>query len=235
MTDACDAPSGTLYVVATPVGNLEDISRRALRILSSAPVLACEDTRSTGMLLKALGIDRTGRRMVAYHDLNERRAAGQIVQILLSGHDVALVSDAGTPLVSDPGYRLVSEAAAAGIPVVPVPGPCAPILALCGAGLPSDRFTFMGFVDAKSARRLKAFQSLNRDSGTFIFFVPARTLLKVLDELGQTQPSSTVVVARELTRIHEEFVRGTPAECASAFSGRVVKGEVTILVSVPRD
>lgn len=226
--------AGILYVVATPIGNLEDISVRARRILSEAPVIACEDTRLTGMLFKALEIDRTGRRMVAYHDLNERKMAGPLIQILLGGTDIALVSDAGTPLVSDPGYRVVSEAAAVGIRVVPIPGPCSPVLALSAAGLPSDRFTFMGFVEAKSARRLRVFESISRDIGTVIFFVPARTLEKVLGELAQTQPDCTVVVARELTKLFEEFVRGRPSECIAAFSGRVIKGEVTLLVSIPK-
>jgi len=226
--------AGTLYVVSTPIGNLEDISVRARRILSEAPVIACEDTRTTGMLLKALEIDRTGRRMVAYHDLNERRQAGQLVDILLEGSDIALVSDAGTPLVSDPGYRIVSEASARGIKVVPIPGPCSVVTALSAAGLPSDRFTFMGFVDAKSARRLHCFEQISRDVGTAIFFVPARTLDKVLAELQQARPESTVVVARELTKFHEEFVRGTPGECLAAFEGRTIKGEVTLLVSIPK-
>ncbi len=226
--------SGILYVVATPVGNLGDLSPRARRVLSEAPVLACEDTRLTGMLLKSLEIDRTGRRMVAYHDLNERKVSSQLVELLLGGTDVALVSDAGTPLVSDPGYRVVSEAAAAGIQVVPVPGPCAPILALSASGLPTDRFTFLGFVDAKSARRLKTFSALSRDIGTTIFFVPARSLEKVLGELHQVQPDCTVVVARELTKLHEEFVRGTPSTCLAAFAGRAVKGEITLLVSLPK-
>jgi len=226
--------SGILYVVATPVGNLGDLSPRARAILSEVPVIACEDTRTTGMLLKVLDIDRTGRRMVAYHDLNERRASVQLVEMLLAGTDVALVSDAGTPLVSDPGYRVVSEAAAAGITVVPIPGPCAPILALAASGLPSDRFTFMGFVDAKSARRVRVFGALSRDIGTAIFFVPARSLEKVLVELSSAQPGCRVVVARELTKLHEEIVRGTPEDCIAAFAGRAVKGEVTIVVSIPK-
>lgn len=226
--------AGTLYVVATPIGNLEDISARALRILREVPVIACEDTRQTGMLLKALEIDRTGRRMVAYHDRNERRQAGHLIEILSGGQDIALVSDAGTPLVSDPGYRIVSQASEAGIDVVPIPGPCAVVTALCAAGLPSDRFTFMGFVAPKSARRLKVFESLSRDLGTVIFYVPARTLDKVLSEIGQAIPSASVVVGRELTKMYEEFVRGSAADCASAFDGRSIKGEVTLLISIPK-
>lgn len=226
--------SGILYIVATPIGNLEDISARAMRILGEVPVIACEDTRHTGMLLKALGIDRTGRRMIACNDINEKRQSAQILDILSGGLDVALVSDAGTPLVSDPGYRVVSLAAEAGIDVVPIPGPSSVVTALCAAGLPSDRFTFMGFVPPRSARRLKLFESLSRDLGTVIFFVPARNLDKVLDEIDQTVGSAQIVVARELTKMHEEFVRGTATECAAAFHGRTIKGEVTLLVSIPR-
>jgi 16S rRNA (cytidine1402-2'-O)-methyltransferase len=229
------AASGTLYVVATPIGNLEDISVRARRILSEVPVIASEDTRMTGMLLKALEIDRTGRRMVAYHDINERRQSGLIVSLLESGSDVALVSDAGTPLISDPGYRVVSEAAAKGITVVPIPGPCSVVTALCAAGLPSDRFSFLGFVAPKSAKRIRIFESLTRDLGTVIFFVPARTLDKVLGELEATQPAASVVVARELTKFHEEFVRGTPSDCRTSFAERSVKGEVTLLVCPSRE
>ncbi len=226
---------GTLYIVATPIGNLQDITLRALAILREVPVLACEDTRHTGMLLKALEIDRTGRRLIAFHDMNERRQVPLLLSILQEGQDVALVSDAGTPLVSDPGYRIVSEAAAAGISVVPIPGPCSAITALSASGLPSDRFTFMGFVAPKSPRRIKAFAELGRMTGTAIFFVPARTLEKVLAEIGQAIPGAHVVVARELTKMHEEFVRGSPESCAAAFSGRTPKGEVTLLVSPPRD
>lgn len=227
--------SGTLYIVATPIGNLQDITLRALRILREVPVLACEDTRHTGMLLKSLEIDRIGRRLIAFHDMNERRQVPLLLSILQEGQDVALVSDAGTPLVSDPGYRLVSEAAAVGITVVPVPGPCSAVAALSASGLPSDRFTFMGFVASKSPRRIKVFAEISRTTGTAIFFVPARTLEKVLAEIELSIPGAHVVVARELTKLHEEFVRGSPTACAAAFAGRVPKGEVTLLVSPPRD
>lgn len=226
--------AGILYVAATPIGNLEDISARAVRILTEVPIIACEDTRTTGMLLKSLGIDRTGRRLIAYHDMNERRQADSLIEILLSGTDIAVVSDAGTPLISDPGYRVVSRAAETGIEVVPIPGPCAVVTALCAAGLPSDRFTFMGFVAPKSARRLRVFESLNGELGTVIFYVPARTLQKVLGEIGQVLPDSKIVIGRELTKMHEEFVRGSAAECAAAFEGRSIKGEVTLLVHFSR-
>jgi len=227
--------TGTLYLVATPIGNLEDITVRARRVLSEVPVIACEDTRHTGLLLARLGIDRAGRRLVAYHDVNERRQAPALIAMLQGGQDCALVTDAGTPGISDPGYRVVSLARESGIPVVPVPGPCAAIAALSASGLPSDRFTFLGFTAPKSARRERQFRTLNPEQGTCIFYVPARNLAQVLDELGGAQPACRVVVARELTKLFEEFVSGTPAACRQALAGRAIKGEVTLLVSLPRD
>jgi len=224
---------GTLYVVATPIGNLEDVTLRALRILREAPVIACEDTRTTGMLLKHLGIERGDRRMVAYHDVNERRACHLLVDILKTGTDIALVSDAGTPLVSDPGYRVVSIAREAGLPVVPVPGPCAAVTALAASGLPTDRFTFYGFPPAKAGRRERLAQSLDESHGTCIFYVPARQVPKFLADLEGACPAWRVVVCRELTKMFEEFVSGTPAEVQAALAGRTLKGEVTLLAAPP--
>lgn len=229
---AAEGP-GTLYVVATPIGNLEDITVRALRILREAPVIACEDTRTTGMLLQHLGIERGDRRMVAYHDVNERRACHLLVDILKGGTDVALVSDAGTPLVSDPGYRVVSIAREAGLPVVSVPGPCAAVAALASSGLPTDRFTFYGFPPAKSGRRERLAQSLDDQHGTCIFYVPARQVPKFLLDLEGACPTWRVVICRELTKMFEEFIAGTPAEVQAALVGRTLKGEVTMLAAPP--
>lgn len=223
---------GTLYVVATPIGNIEDLSPRARRILTDTPVLACEDTRNTGLLLQHLEIPRDNRRLVSYHDHNEQRQVAVLIGLLEDNIDVALVSDAGTPLISDPGYRIVSTARQCGIPVVPIPGPCAATVALSAAGLPTDRFRFSGFLPPKSGRRAKVIESISEQDGTVIFYVPARALEKTLGEIGAQHPDCTVVVARELTKIHEEFVSGTPLECLKAFEGRVVKGEVTLLVNV---
>lgn len=220
-------------MVATPLGNLEDVTLRALRILREAPVIACEDTRTTGMLLKHLGVERGDRRMVSYHDVNERRACHLLVQILWSGVDVALVSDAGTPLVSDPGYRVVSLAREEGLPVVPVPGPCAAVAALSVAGLPSDRFTFYGFPPAKAGRRDRLVQSLDDDRGTCIFYVPARQVPAMLAAFEAAHPAWRIVVGRELTKMFEEFIEGTPAEVLAAVAGRVLKGEVTLLAAPP--
>lgn len=222
---------GSLYLVATPIGNLEDITLRARRILTEVPIIACEDTRHTGLLLSRLEIDRAGRRLIAYHDLNEQKQALILIGLLLQGQDCALVSDAGTPGISDPGYRVVKAARDAGIPVVPIPGPCAAIAALSVSGLPTDRFSFMGFVAPKSAKRLRQFQVLEPDRGTYVFYVPARNLVQVLDELSQVQPNCLVFIARELTKMFEEFISGTPAECKATLGDRVVKGEVTLLIN----
>jgi 16S rRNA (cytidine1402-2'-O)-methyltransferase len=223
------AATGTLHVVATPIGNVEDLTPRALRILSATPVLATEDTRHTGVLLKRLGVPHGDRRFVACHDANEARVVPALLDVLRSGTDVALVSDAGTPLVSDPGYRLVAAARAAGIPVVPVPGPCAAVAALSASGLPSDRFTFFGFLPARPGRRARMLDAVVPAAGTCIFYVPARSLAKVLDEIAARIPAARVVVARELTKLFEQFLSGTPAEVRAALPD-VPRGEVTLLV-----
>ncbi|MBL6975252.1 MAG: 16S rRNA (cytidine(1402)-2'-O)-methyltransferase [Deltaproteobacteria bacterium] len=229
---ACDQTPGTLFIVATPIGNVEDLGPRALRVLCEVPVLACEDTRHTGVLLKRLGIPRGDRRYVAYHDANESRQTPSLLGILRSGRDVALVSNAGTPLVSDPGYRLVTAARVEGIDVVPIPGPCAAVTALSASGLPSDRFTFFGFLPVKSGRRRKLLEGIDAERGTCIFYVPARSLARTLQELSEVHPEGRVVVAREMTKIHEELFGGTPGECIERIGERTIKGEVTLLLNV---
>ncbi len=225
-----DEHRGALYVVATPIGNIEDLSPRALRILGEVAVLACEDTRHTGVLLKRLGVEK--RRLVAYHEHNEVRVTSMLMGLLREGHDVALVTNAGTPLVSDPGYRLVAAARREGVRVVPIPGPCAAIAALCASGLPTDRFTFFGFLPAKAGRRARLWDEVDPSRGTCIFYVPARSLMRTLQEIQARHPDSRVVVAREMTKVFEEFVCGTPAECIAILQGRTVRGEVTLLVHV---
>lgn len=227
-----DTPSGALFVVATPIGNLEDMSPRALRVLATVPILACEDTRRTGMLLKRLGIERGDRRFIAYHDHNEASAAPRLIGMLEQGLDVALCTNAGTPLISDPGYRLIEAARRAGISVVAIPGPCAAVAALCASGLPSDRFTFFGFLPAKPGRRARVWDEVEPSRGTCIFYVPVRSLSRVLTELADRHPAARVVIAREMTKVFEEFLCGTPAECASRLQGRALRGEVTLLVHV---
>jgi 16S rRNA (cytidine1402-2'-O)-methyltransferase len=219
---------GILYIVATPIGNLEDITLRALRILREVDWIACEDTRQTHKLLDHFGIAKP---MVSYHDHNESgRAAELIAKLALSGSG-ALVSDAGTPLISDPGYRLVEAAIAAAIPVVPIPGASAVVSALSAAGLPTDAFRFCGFLPPKSSQRRKILEQLKPETGTLVFYETPHRVLEALEDVTTVMGARPVVVARELTKLHEEFLRGTAAEVHTALASRTsVKGEITLLI-----
>ena len=222
---------GTLYIVATPIGNLEDITLRALRVLREADLIACEDTRQTRKLLDHFAIARPA---VSYHQHNETRRTAEIVRKLESGAKVALVSDAGTPLVSDPGYRVVAAAIAAGLPVVPVPGPCAAIGALAAAGLPTDSFRFCGFLPPKSSQRRKLLEEFRQESATLIFYEAPHRVLDALADIATVCGDRAVVVARELTKLHEEFLRGTPGSVRAQLASRTaVKGEITLLIGKP--
>ena len=203
--------TGTLYIVATPIGNLEDITLRALRVLREVDWIACEDTRQTRKLLEHFGIAKP---MVSYHEHNESGRAAELVERLTRGGSGALVSDAGTPLISDPGYRLVQAAIAAAIPVVPIPGASAAVSALSAAGLPTDAFRFCGFLPPKSSQRRKTLEQLKPETGTLIFYETPHRILEALEDVAAVMGSRPVVVARELTKLHEEFLRGTAAECA---------------------
>jgi 16S rRNA (cytidine1402-2'-O)-methyltransferase len=214
--------SGILYVVATPIGNLEDITLRALRILREAAVIACEDTRHTRKLLDHYEISKP---MVSYHEHNEASRTAEIVQRLESGETVALVSDAGTPLISDPGYRVVAAAIAAGITVVPIPGANAAVTALSASGLPTDAFRFCGFLPPKSTQRRKLLEELKPEPCTLIFYEAPHRIQESLDDIAAVLPNRDVVIAREITKLHEEFLRGKPAGLKPA-----AKGEITILI-----
>ncbi|WP_296933796.1 16S rRNA (cytidine(1402)-2'-O)-methyltransferase [uncultured Marinobacter sp.] len=201
---------GTLYVVATPIGNLDDLSPRATRTLAIADVVAAEDTRHSGRLLSHLGIQK---RMVALHDHNEKDRAAGILAELEAGRDVALISDAGTPLISDPGYVLVSEARAAGYRVSPIPGPCALVAALSAAGLPTDRFLYVGFLPAKRSGRRASLDSLSREVSTLVFYEsPHRILESVRDIAEVLGPDREIVLGREITKTFETFYSGSVAE-----------------------
>jgi 16S rRNA (cytidine1402-2'-O)-methyltransferase len=215
---------GILYVVATPIGNLEDITLRALRVLKEVAVIACEDTRHTRKLLDHYGISKP---MVSYHDHNEPARAAEIVQQLESGASVALVSDAGTPLISDPGFRLVTAAIAQGIAIVPIPGPNAAVTALSAAGLPTDAFRFCGFLPPKTSQRRKLLEELKSESCTLIFYEAPHRIAEALEDIAAVMGTREIVVARELTKLHEEFLRGTPAQVRDQLSAR---GEITILI-----
>lgn len=217
--------SGVLYIVATPIGNLEDITLHALRVLREADLVACEDTRQTHKLLAHYGIERP---TTSYHDHNEAERAVELVEKLQEGVNIALVSDAGTPLVSDPGYRLVTRAVEAGIRVESIPGPSAIVAALAGSGLPTDAFHFGGFLPPRSTQRRKVLAKLKDEHATLIFFEAPHRILETLEDIEAVLGERPVVVARELTKMHEEFHRGTPAELRCQRLPQ--KGEMTLLI-----
>jgi 16S rRNA (cytidine1402-2'-O)-methyltransferase len=228
---ASAASSGVLYLVATPIGNLEDVTLRALRILKEADVIACEDTRQTQKLLTHYGITA---RTVSYHEHNEMTRAAELVVELEQGARVALVSDAGMPAISDPGYRLIALAIRHGVPVVPIPGASAFVAALAASGLPTDSFRFGGFLPAKRGARRAELEQIKDLPRTQIFYeAPHRlreTLADVVEVLG---PERQVVIAREVTKLHEEFLRGCAAELLELAEKRVLKGEITLLIRAP--
>jgi len=223
------AVPGTLYVTATPIGNLDDITLRAIAILRTVDMVAAEDTRQTGILLKAHQIDT---RLISYHEHNEKQRAGQLIEKLQAGAAVALVSDAGTPTISDPGYRLVCAAAAAGIDVVPLPGVSAATAALSVSGLPTDAFAFIGFAEKKSGKRIKQLADLVDRRETLIFYESPRRIVGLLEAVLACMGDRPVVLAREMTKQHEEFIRGPVSQVIAALDSRTgVKGECTLLVA----
>jgi 16S rRNA (cytidine1402-2'-O)-methyltransferase len=225
---AVDSKPGTLFVVATPIGNLEDITYRAVRVLKEVDLIACEDTRHTAKLLQHYGIDKP---TVSYHEHNEAARAEELVAKLQEGLSVAQVSDAGMPGISDPGYRVIKLAIERGIPVVPVPGPSALIAALAASGMATDSFQFLGFLPARSGQRRTLLETLRHAAHTTIVYEAphriAETLQDVVELLGSERP---VVLARELTKVHEEFLRGTAAEVLHTAEKREMKGEITLLI-----
>jgi 16S rRNA (cytidine1402-2'-O)-methyltransferase len=221
--------AGILYIVATPIGNLEDITLRAIRILREADRIACEDTRQTRKLLDHLGISKP---LVSYHEHNENARAAQLIEALQSGENVALVSDAGTPLISDPGYRVVASAIEAGISVAPIPGPCAAIAALSASGMATDEFRFAGFLPVKKTARRKLLEELKGAACTLIFYEAPHRILETLEEIAEVMGPRRIAIARELTKIHEEILRGTAAELRERLSARPsIRGEMTLLIA----
>jgi 16S rRNA (cytidine1402-2'-O)-methyltransferase len=218
---------GTLFIVATPIGNLEDLTLRALRVLREADVIACEDTRHTGNLLHRYELKKD---LVSYYQPREGQRIPYLLDLLKRGKNVALVSDAGTPGISDPGFRLVREAIREGFPVVPIPGPSALITALCASGLPVHRFLFLGFAPAKAGALRKSLLAVKEEEGTIIFYLPARKIEAFLEAVLAALGDRSVVIAREITKVYEEFLRGTASEILEKSKGKVFKGEVTFLV-----
>jgi 16S rRNA (cytidine1402-2'-O)-methyltransferase len=217
----------TLYLVATPIGNLEDITMRALRVLRECDVVAAEDTRRTGQLLKHFGISKP---LLSYFQFNEARRSEEIIERLKRGEKVALVTDAGSPGISDPGERVVKAAIAASLRVEPVPGACALVAALTASGLPADEFHFIGFLPHKSGQRRNQLEALKSVAGTLVLYESPYRVEKLLGELNEVFPDRQVVVARELTKKFEEFLRGTPAELLEMTHKRSLKGEFVVMI-----
>src|SRR6266404_1361952 len=220
----------SLYLVATPIGNLEDITLRALRVLKEVDLIACEDTRQTQKLLTHYSIQT---RMVSYHEHNEMTKAAELIVNLETGAKIALVTDAGMPGISDPGFRLIALAIRHHVPVVPIPGASAFLAALVASGLPTDSFRFSGFLPAKSGQRRKLFESVRESPRTQVFYeAPHRVLETLADVVEVLGDDRHVVVAREVTKIHEEFLRGRAVEVLEELKGRGdVKGEITLLIA----
>jgi 16S rRNA (cytidine1402-2'-O)-methyltransferase len=220
--------ASTLYLVATPIGNLEDITLRALRVLRECDVVAAEDTRHSGQLLKHFGISKP---LLSYFQFNEAKRSEEIIERLRRGGKVALVTDAGSPGISDPGERVVKAAIAAGFRVEPVPGACALVAGLTAGGLPTDEFHFAGFLPHKSGQRKNKLESLKSVEGTLVLYESPYRIEKLLGELNEAFPGREVVLARELTKKFEEFLRGKPAELLALTQKRPPKGEFVVLVA----
>jgi 16S rRNA (cytidine1402-2'-O)-methyltransferase len=218
---------GTLYLVATPIGNLEDITLRALRVLRECDVVAAEDTRHSGRLLQHFGISKP---LLSYFQFNEARRSEEILERLRRGEKVALVTDAGTPGISDPGARVVAAALAAGLRVEAVPGPCALVAALTASGLPTDEFHFVGFLPHKSGQRRRQLEGLRTVPGTLVFYESPYRIIKLLEELAGLYPMRKVVLARELTKKFEEFRSGLPGPLLEEIRAKTPKGEFVVVM-----
>ena len=223
--------TGTLYVVATPLGNLEDITLRALRILKEVALIACEDTRRTRVLLTHFGIHAP---VTSYFEHNKRVKGARLLETLRAGQSVALVTDAGTPGISDPGFLLVKQAREAGIAVVPVPGPSAVATALSAAGVPADRFVFEGFLPVKAGRRLRRLEALRDLEMTVVCYESPHRVLGALEAIARVFGAREIVVAREMTKQFEEIVRGPAAALRERFGAGPVRGEFTLIIPSAR-
>ena len=221
--------AGVLYIVATPIGNLDDISLRAIAVLKAVDLIAAEDTRHSKRLLNHLGIDT---RVISCHEHNEEARGAELLEKLLAGADIALISDAGTPLISDPGYKLVSTARQAGIRVSPIPGASSTIAALSGAGLPTDQFHFCGFLSSRHGERGAQLEALRNLHATLVLFESCHRIASLLEHLMQLFPQNPCVIAKELTKLHEQFIHGTAEELLVKLRDdtRLLKGEFVVLI-----
>ena len=221
--------SGTLSIVATPIGNLEDITQRALRVLREADLIACEDTRHTRKLLNHFAITTA---TISYHEHNEKERAEELCEALESGKNIALVSDAGTPLISDPGFRIVQAAVDRGISVVPIPGASAVITALSASGLPTDQFLFAGFLPARTGARRAKLNELRTVAGTLVFYEAPHRIKATLQEALEVLGNREAVIAREVTKLHEEFARGSLSQLIERLSSsEAPRGEMVLIIS----
>jgi 16S rRNA (cytidine1402-2'-O)-methyltransferase len=220
---------GTLFIVATPIGNLEDISPRALRVLGEVDLIACEDTRHTRGLLNRFGIQA---KTISYHEHNERERAEELCKVLEAGSNIAIVSDAGTPLISDPGFRIVRAAIQRGIQVIPIPGPAAFVAALVASGAPTDQFFFAGFLPARATARRAMLEGLRSISATLVFYEGPHRIAATLKDALNVLGNRTAAVARELTKLHEQIARGSLSELAQRFSaGTPARGEMVLIIN----
>jgi 16S rRNA (cytidine1402-2'-O)-methyltransferase len=217
-----------LYIVATPIGNLADITYRAVTTLKEADCILAEDTRVTRRLLNHYGIETP---LITYHDFNKEKVTPQLIKRLHNGEKLALVSDAGTPGIADPAFYLVRAALREQLEVIPLPGPSAHCVALVASGLPTDRFVFENFLPQKSAQRRRFFITLEEEPRTVIFYESPHRILKVLRDIDETLGDVVVVIGRELTKLHEEFLRGTPKMLLEHFEKHAVRGEMVVLVN----
>ena len=218
---------GTLFLVGTPIGNLEDITLRALRVLGEVDVIACEDTRHTRKLLSHYKISKP---LVSYHEHNERQRARELIEKLVAGSNIALVSDAGMPLISDPGYWIVSEAAEAQVSIIPIPGPSALIAALAASGLPTAEFLFAGFLPPRSAARRRRFEDFLLTPSTLVFYETPHRIKECLDDAREILGDRDAALARELTKVHEEIIRGRISELAAGIGEREPRGEYVLII-----
>ena len=227
---APDDPTGCLYLVGTPIGNLEDITLRALRILKQADQIACEDTRHTQKLLAHYDIHKP---LVSYHEHNERKRAAELAAAMGQGSKIALVSDAGMPLVSDPGHQLVNLCLQNRIPVIPVPGPSAILASLSGSGMPTEEFLFVGFLPGRSSERRRALERLRIEERTIVLYEAPHRITECVADAVEILGDRPACLAREVTKVHEEFLRGKLSEILKSLEGRSVRGEITLILGPP--